>query len=203
MFNIGVRQGQGFPHLDFTKVFQQRAADREALNARSNAEQLQSQLDRLEAICMALWSLVREKTNLTDEGLAKRMQEIDLANGVQDGKITHGASICPQCNRPLSLKHHRCLYCGYTPPTGDFAAETSSLPLLRLHPAGQRPGRLRTTGAGKWQVKEQNTVSHHGGSRQSPAAWANLHSPTGLAISGEWRFAKAAEDCRLPCNPYR
>ena len=122
MVGYRMNDGRGFPHLDFSKLFEQREADRDALNTRSNEQQMQSQLDRLELICMAVWSLVKEKTNLTDDDLARRIQEIDLADGVQDGKITKGVAICPQCQRPLSLRHHRCLYCGYTPPAGDFAA---------------------------------------------------------------------------------
>ncbi len=117
MVGYGMNDGRGFPRLDFTKLFEQRKADRDALNTMSNEKQMQSQLDRLELICMALWSLVKEKTNLSEEDLAKRIQEIDLAEGMEQS-----VSICPQCKRPLSLRHHRCLYCGYTPPAGDFTA---------------------------------------------------------------------------------
>ncbi len=47
--------------------------------------------------------------------------ELDIADNVADGYSATQAAVCPQCQRPISPKHHRCLYCGYTPPGGDFA----------------------------------------------------------------------------------
>lgn len=122
MAGFGINDGRGFPHINFSELFTQRQADRDALNATAKEKQLHGQLDRLELICKALWSLLKEQTNLTEEDIARRVQEIDLADGVQDGKITKQLSVCPQCQRPLSQRHHRCLYCGYTPPDGDFTA---------------------------------------------------------------------------------
>jgi ribosomal protein S27AE len=36
-----------------------------------------------------------------------------LADGVEDGKITRMIQQCPRCQRVMSPRHKRCLYCGY------------------------------------------------------------------------------------------
>lgn len=78
----------------------------------SNAERLEDRLDRLILVNMALWSLIREKTGLTEEDLLARVQQIDLADGQRDGKATRPPVRCPECDRVMSPRHKRCLYCG-------------------------------------------------------------------------------------------
>ena len=89
---------------------------------------LEARVDKLTLICMALWTLLKDATNLTDEQLAQRVKEIDLSDGRLDGKISHTVHNCPKCNRVLSQKHKRCLYCGYELPqkeSGPFDEVTS------------------------------------------------------------------------------
>ena len=69
-------------------------------------------LDKLTLVCMALWSLLQEKTGLTEEDLLERIRQIDMADGVQDGKAKKQIAKCPSCNRTMSPRHGRCLYCG-------------------------------------------------------------------------------------------
>lgn len=76
-------------------------------------EEFQGRIDRLSIICLALWKLLQEKTGITDEELLAKVTEIDLSDGKLDGKVQKQASKCPQCNRTISIKHKRCLYCGY------------------------------------------------------------------------------------------
>ncbi|MBI1368076.1 MAG: hypothetical protein GC162_05420 [Planctomycetes bacterium] len=73
---------------------------------------LQRQVDRLEMICEAMWTLLRERTNLSDEALMAKILELDLSDGNADGKITRPAQKCPKCNRPNSRRHEMCIYCG-------------------------------------------------------------------------------------------
>jgi hypothetical protein len=42
----------------------------------------------------------------------ERVKEIDLMDGVADGKITHQVCRCGRCDRPMSSRHTRCIYCG-------------------------------------------------------------------------------------------
>ena len=91
------------------------AASRSASQATSAKEEtrwLEDRLDRLTLACMALWELVEERTGLTEEDLYDKAQEIDLRDGKADGKVTKTVLNCPKCQRVMSPKHKRCLYCG-------------------------------------------------------------------------------------------
>ena len=78
----------------------------------SEAKLIHDRLDRLTLVCMALWSLLQEKTDLTEDDLLKRVEEIDLLDGRLDGKVAPQVQQCPQCGRRMSVRHKRCLYCG-------------------------------------------------------------------------------------------
>ncbi len=80
--------------------------------AAGDTQALEDRLDRLALICMAMWSLVQSETNLTEDDLLARVKEIDLMDGTADGKITRQVAKCSQCDRPMSTRHTRCIYCG-------------------------------------------------------------------------------------------
>ena len=96
---------------------------RKAEDAQATTQRLEERVDRLVLINMALWSLLKEATGLTDEQLNERVREIDLSDGYLDGRVRTAPQQCPNCQRTLDQKHHRCLYCGYQAQGGDaFAA---------------------------------------------------------------------------------
>jgi predicted Zn-ribbon and HTH transcriptional regulator len=68
--------------------------------------------DRLTLICRAMWELMREQTNLTEEDLMKKVKEIDLSDGSLDGKVRTPPQKCSKCGRTVSKRHMRCIYCG-------------------------------------------------------------------------------------------
>lgn len=76
---------------------------------------LQAQVDKLLLVNMALWSLLCEKTGLTNEELRQRIEKIDLADGKLDGKVQQTVKTCPQCKRVIGARHNRCIYCGCMP----------------------------------------------------------------------------------------
>lgn len=80
--------------------------------SREEMRELQHQVARLALLNQALWEILCERLGLTEEELVRRAHEIDLRDGVPDGKISHRAVTCPQCGRTVNSKHHRCLYCG-------------------------------------------------------------------------------------------
>ncbi|MCL4692765.1 MAG: hypothetical protein KJ060_09680 [Candidatus Hydrogenedentes bacterium] len=81
-------------------------------DSRQRVRELEHQVARLQLMNQALWELVRERAKLTDADLEQKAQEIDLRDGVADGKITNTALKCPSCGRVSSSKHWKCLYCG-------------------------------------------------------------------------------------------
>jgi hypothetical protein len=88
-------------------------AARKATDFQERVHQLEDRIDRMLLTNMALWSLVRDTTGLTDHDLLSRVQQIDLEDGVADGKVSRTApTTCPKCHRTFSPRHRRCLYCG-------------------------------------------------------------------------------------------
>jgi len=73
---------------------------------------LEKRLDRAMLACEALWSIVRDKLDLTDEQLAQRMNDLDLADGKLDGKVRKTAVSCPKCGRTIKRSLPKCMYCG-------------------------------------------------------------------------------------------
>lgn len=91
------------------------SATNAAMNANERAAEAVDQVERLTLITMALWQLLQEHTELTEADLLAKVTQIDLADGVADGKITRTTvAKCPSCSRTMSPKHKRCLYCGET-----------------------------------------------------------------------------------------
>ena len=88
------------------------ASDREAAAAKRSAEQLEARLDRALLTMEAMWSLLRDKLGTTDEELLGRVVDIDLSDGVLDGKVRRPALQCPQCERRIPRRFARCMYCG-------------------------------------------------------------------------------------------
>lgn len=79
----------------------------------SNLRYLEDRVDRLSLICMAMWSLLQDKTKLTEEDLMERVRLLDLMDGKVDGKATKTVSRCVQCSRPMNVRHTKCIYCGH------------------------------------------------------------------------------------------
>ncbi len=96
-----------------------------AVDAAAMVQQFQDKIDKLVLINMAIWELLKESSDVTEDDLMKKMTEIDLSDGKLDGKFRHTAITCTQCGRTMSNKHRRCLYCGHEPESqGAFDSVT-------------------------------------------------------------------------------
>lgn len=73
---------------------------------------MEERVDKLVLVCLAMWSLLRQTTNLTEDDLMERMRQIDLMDEKADGKVTRQVVACSKCKRVMSPRHSRCLYCG-------------------------------------------------------------------------------------------
>lgn len=80
----------------------------------SDLRYLEDRVDRLSLICMAMWSLMQDKTQLTEEDLMERVKLLDLMDGKEDGKATKTVSRCGRCDRPMNVRHKKCIYCGHS-----------------------------------------------------------------------------------------
>lgn len=75
-------------------------------------EHLYQHVERLSLASQAMWELLREKSNLTDDDIEAKMLEIDLRDGKKDGKIGTQIMECPSCKRKTNSKRMTCVMCG-------------------------------------------------------------------------------------------
>ncbi len=85
----------------------------------NRVREMEDRVNRLSMICCAMWTVIAAHTNVGDEELVRLVQELDLLDGVEDGRArVPEVRDCPQCHRPVSIRHLRCLYCGADPGQG-------------------------------------------------------------------------------------
>ncbi len=92
------------------------AAGRSGRTARDATHHLEARLERLALGTIAVWELLRETTELTDDDLRQRITEIDLRDGALDGRSRPTRRSCVACGRENSARRTRCLYCGHDLP---------------------------------------------------------------------------------------
>ncbi len=87
-------------------------ADNKADAAELNVRRLAARMDGMALACQAMWELLQEKTELSDEDLLQRMQEVDLRDGNADGRLRATTTDCSTCGRTVNSRRGSCMYCG-------------------------------------------------------------------------------------------
>ena len=87
-------------------------SSRKATDFQVRVRELEDSVARLALVNAAMWSLLKSHTGLTDAALAARIRDIDLRDGVEDGKLTPNVQNCQKCGRTMAPRHKRCMYCG-------------------------------------------------------------------------------------------
>lgn len=85
--------------------------------AKSEADLLQHDVDRLLMISEALWSFLKKQHGYTDDDLAKAVGAIDLRHS---GADKDAQEKCPSCGRMVSAHRRLCIYCGNPVPESLF-----------------------------------------------------------------------------------
>ncbi len=76
-------------------------------------KQLEANQERLFLICTALTELIRDKDLATEADVLAKLQEVDLRDGLADGKFGGIQVIaCPHCGNRTKRRHQSCIYCG-------------------------------------------------------------------------------------------
>jgi len=88
------------------------SAESKADSADRRLQLLEARFDSLALTCQAQWELLREHTDLSDDQLRLKMQEVDLRDGKQDGRLRPSAIECGDCGRPVNSRRGICIYCG-------------------------------------------------------------------------------------------
>lgn len=81
-------------------------------------EDLNERIDQLAMIVRGMWALL-EEGGVTPEQLIAKLEELDLQDGVADGKVTRGPVDCPSCDSRVAAGLSRCQFCGAEIDTGD------------------------------------------------------------------------------------
>jgi len=104
----------------------ERAADsiardisREQGDLKYSVRELAARVDRLALVCRAMHELLESLPGMSKEMLAEKITEIDLRDGLADGRASPTPTKCPQCGSMICKKFNRCLFCGYRDPSGD------------------------------------------------------------------------------------
>jgi hypothetical protein len=88
-----------------------------ASEAKSEADLLKHDIDRLMMITESLWTFLKKEHGYSDDDLAKSISAIDLRNS---GAAKDAQEQCPSCGRMVSVHRRLCLYCGNPVPQSLF-----------------------------------------------------------------------------------
>jgi hypothetical protein len=106
-----------------------RTASRAASLARSAAvadgtahsnrvEDLNERIDEFALILRGVWALL-EEGGVTTEQLMAKLEELDMQDGVSDGRMRKGPIECPSCESKVAPGLSTCQFCGADIDTGD------------------------------------------------------------------------------------
>ncbi len=96
--------------------------ERLAILSRQNRV-LKNNLERSLMISHALWEIVCFQCGLTDEDILRKISEIDLRDGVLDGKNQGTPTTCTGCGQRVSTRNPACPYCGHVIDSAAFNSD--------------------------------------------------------------------------------
>ncbi len=73
---------------------------------------LRAQVGRLTLACQSMWELLRDRTELDDDILARKIAEVDIRDGSPDGRLGATVIKCPGCGRNTNSRRSVCVWCG-------------------------------------------------------------------------------------------
>lgn len=88
------------------------SAKSKASRVEAKLNDMEKQVEHLSLACQALWELLRDNTDFTEEDIRDQMQKIDLRDGKADGKMSQQPLKCPACGRMSNSSRSTCMYCG-------------------------------------------------------------------------------------------
>ena len=93
-------------------------AVRDTTKASTDIIELEAQVNHLSLVCRAMWSLIRQQTDLSEQMLIARVKDLDLSDGTKDNKFRQTRE-CYGCGKTIGPKEENCIYCGVKIPIGN------------------------------------------------------------------------------------
>ncbi len=87
--------------------------------ASRQVQDLGERFDKIVIVMHAMWTLLAERTDVSEADLVTRITELDAKDGVVDGRITRRPVKC-SCGATVCMKFDRCLFCGKEYDDGHF-----------------------------------------------------------------------------------
>lgn len=78
--------------------------------------ELEFAVHRMALASQAMWEILRSRVGVTEPELIAKIHEIDLRDGTLDQRMAPRVTTCQKCDRPVSAKSFRCIYCGTDVP---------------------------------------------------------------------------------------
>ncbi|MDK1288376.1 hypothetical protein [Pseudoalteromonas umbrosa] len=76
-------------------------------------KELERRHEQLKLVTMAMWTLLKDHSGLTENDLKKYIEKVDLMDGKADGRVnTKEKSDCKGCGRTILTTSLACPYCG-------------------------------------------------------------------------------------------
>ena len=79
---------------------------------REDTADLHARIDRLTLVNEAIWTLLKEASNLTEQHLVDRVKELDESDGQGDGVFRPAAHRCTKCEAAVGHGRRTCMFCG-------------------------------------------------------------------------------------------
>lgn len=87
-------------------------AKRKADRFSEDIADLRQHTERLSLACQAMWELLRDFSDLTEEHIENKILEIDARDGKADGRMSPQLLDCWECGRPTNSSRRACVMCG-------------------------------------------------------------------------------------------
>ena len=75
-----------------------------------------SNFDKLTLLCRAMWSLIEEKTDLTEEDLESKIRGLEVLDEELLEELGDLKQSCPQCSAAIPANMDKCQFCGHELP---------------------------------------------------------------------------------------
>ncbi|WP_158678161.1 hypothetical protein [Pseudoalteromonas sp. T1lg23B] len=75
--------------------------------------ELETRHEQLKLVTMAMWTLLKDHSGLTEGDLKRYIEKVDLMDGKADGRVnTKEKCDCTKCGRTILTSSLACPYCG-------------------------------------------------------------------------------------------